>query len=109
MRGTRRGVGGAGRMTQSRIPPSHGCAWSGPTPLEQTSRWTQMVEQSPSSDDSTQPPDMILGTQFNEINSGTPDTQLENNGTLDTQQLNNGKLVMRRCRGPAGCTEFMKI
>ncbi|KAG6620939.1 hypothetical protein I3842_Q050000 [Carya illinoinensis] len=68
-----------------------------------------MAQQSSSSDDSTQPPDMVLATEFNEISSGTPDTQLENNGTPDTQQLNNGKLAMRRCRGSAGCTEFMKL
>ncbi|KAG6654648.1 hypothetical protein CIPAW_05G160500 [Carya illinoinensis] len=45
MRGTRRGVGGHGRMTQTRNVPSHGCTWSGPTPQEQPNRWTQSVEQ----------------------------------------------------------------
>ncbi|XP_040987080.1 uncharacterized protein LOC121234974 isoform X4 [Juglans microcarpa x Juglans regia] len=98
MRGTRRGLGGHARMTETRIRASEGSTWSGPTPQSQPSRWTRRVEQSSSSDDSTQPPEMVLGTEFPEI-SNAPNTSLENNG----------KLPMRRCRGPAGCTEFMKL
>ncbi|XP_018825984.1 uncharacterized protein LOC108994984 isoform X3 [Juglans regia] len=85
-------------MTPTRIRASEGCTWSGPTPQSQLCRWTRMVEQNSSSDDSTQPPDMVLGTEFPEI-SNDPNTRLENNVNPP----------MRRCRGPAGCTEFMKL
>ncbi|XP_035539594.1 uncharacterized protein LOC118343993 isoform X2 [Juglans regia] len=85
-------------MTETRIRASEGSTWCGPTPQSQPCRWTRMVEQNSSLDDSTQPSEMVLGTEFPEI-SNDPNTRPENNG----------KLPMRRCHGRAGCTEFMKL
>ncbi|XP_041026160.1 uncharacterized protein LOC121266410 [Juglans microcarpa x Juglans regia] len=85
-------------MTETRIRASEWSRWSSPTPQSQPGRWTRMVEQNSSSDDSTQPPEMVLGIEFPEISNGS-----------NTRPENNGKLPMRRCRGPAGCIEFMKL
>lgn len=79
MRETRKKVSGHDRMTQTSIHPSHGCTWSGSTPQEQLCRWIGRVKQESSSNDSTQPLDMVLDTQFNEISNDTSKTMPKNN------------------------------